>query len=255
MAPESLSVVHAGAGDGRTPLTLLHGFTQSATCWGTFMSALAAERNVAAIDLPGHGGSAEIHADLPTTAELVADAIEPSVVVGYSLGGRVALHLALARPDLIERLVLISTTGGIDDAEERSERRAADERLAARIEDIGVDAFLDEWLAQPLFRGLTPETALRECRRSNTPAGLAASLRRCGTGTQDPLWGRLSTIDAPVLIVVGADDAKFRDLGDRLRSSIGANAEIATIDDTGHNAPLERPGTAAETILNWLAST
>ena len=247
---ESLASVSTGG--GRRRVTMLHGFTQSARCWGPFAEILESTCSVTAVDLPGHGASGDVRADLPTTAALVADRIGPSVVIGYSLGGRVALHLALARPDLVERLVLVSTTAGIDDVDERDRRRADDDRLADHIEEIGVDAFLDAWLAQPLFAGLTPEAALVDCRRNNTASGLASSLRLCGTGTQEPLWDRLSTIAVPVLVVVGERDDKFRILGDRLATSIGSNAAVIVIDDAGHSTPLERPEATAAAILHWL---
>src|SRR5690606_23536537 len=118
---------------------------------------------------------------------LLGDAAGPATYVGYSMGGRLALHLALARPDLVRRLVLIGATGGIDDEDDRAARRAADERLAAHLEQVGVATFVDEWLAQPLFAGLSPTAAARDERLANTAEGLASSLRLAGTGTQEPL--------------------------------------------------------------------
>jgi len=227
---------------------LLHGFTQTARAWGPFADRLADRRGVLGVDLPGHGGSAEVRADLAGTAELLATSAPKGIVVGYSMGGRVALHLALRHPEVVTGLVLISTTGGIDDAGERDERRSSDERLARRIETIGVDAFLTEWLAQPLFADLDPERAGMEVRRTNTAAGLAASLRDSGTGTQVPLWDDLSRLACPTLVVVGARDARFRALGERLCASIGAHAALEVIAGAGHNAPLERPEETAAVI-------
>lgn len=230
------------------PFVLLHGFTQNAQAWGPFADRLADRRAVVGVDLPGHGRSDRVRADLPGTADLLAASIPPGIVVGYSMGGRVALHLALRHPQVVTGLVLISTTAGIDDADERASRRADDERLADRIESIGVDAFLTEWLSQPLFAGLDPERSRRDARRMNSAAGLAASLRMCGTGTQRPLWDELPRIACPTLVVVGAEDAKFRSLGERLSGAIGPAAELVVIAGAGHNAPLELPEETAEEI-------
>ena len=116
----------------------------------------------------------------------------PATYVGYSMGGRLCLHLALARPETVERLVLVSATAGIEDDDERATRRAADDALATSLERDGVDAFLDGWLAQPMFATLA-DPGLDD-RRRNVAAGLASSLRLAGTGTQQPLWDRLASL-------------------------------------------------------------
>lgn len=242
--------------DDAAPFILLHGFTQTLHAWGPFADDLAehraehraTRRGVLGVDLPGHGDSTEVEVDLSGTAELLAALIPPGIVVGYSMGGRVALHLALRHPGAVGGLVLISTTAGIDDADERAARRVDDGRLADRIETIGVDEFLTEWLAQPLFAGLGADRAGLDARRANTASGLASSLRLCGTGTQAPLWDELPRISCPTLVVVGARDDKFRSLGERLCHSIGAQADLVVIADAGHNAPLERPTATAEAI-------
>jgi 2-succinyl-6-hydroxy-2,4-cyclohexadiene-1-carboxylate synthase len=258
-APGPLHVEVVGPADDRPgptgppdPLVLVHGFTQTGRCWGPFADDLARDHRLVLVDAPGHGGSASVDADLPTGATLLGDAAGRGTYVGYSMGGRLALHLALARPELVERLVLIGSTGGIDDDAERAARRAADEALADHLLDVGVPAFLDEWLAQPLFAGLTPATACRDERLANTVAGLASSLRRAGTGTQEPLWGRLGAIDVPVLVLAGVDDAKFSAVAGRLARSIGPNATVALVPRSGHTAQLENPADTASIIRRWL---
>lgn len=241
----------AGALD---PFVLLHGFTQNADSWGPFATHLTSSRPVVAVDLPGHGGSDAVRADLRSTADLVASSTPPGVVVGYSMGGRVALHLATQHPAHVRGLVLVSTTAGLDDAAERADRRSADERLADRVDQLGVDRFLDEWLDQPLFADLPRDAAQVDARRANTPTGLASSLRLCGTGTQRPLWDVIAGIDIPTLVVVGERDAKFRPIGERLVTTIGAAATLCTVDGAGHNAPLERPDATAVAILDWSAT-
>ena len=255
VASQLLSSIWSGTTADATQITLLHGFTQTAECWGSIADQLATSHPILAIDLPGHGGSAEIRGDLTQSAAMIASAITPSIVIGYSLGGRIALHLALAFPDLVERLVLIGATGGLDSEEERKQRRVADESLADHLEDIGVDAFLDEWLSQPMFASLTAEQSFREVRATNSAAGLASSLRLCGTGTQESLWSRLGELTMPVLVIAGANDEKFTHLSHRLVESIGTNASTQLIDNAGHSAQLENPAATALAITEWLSET
>jgi 2-succinyl-6-hydroxy-2,4-cyclohexadiene-1-carboxylate synthase len=253
VASPHLSRIRTDSPTGAPSIALLHGFTQTAACWGPFADELSTTHSLVAIDLPGHGGSGEVRADLSQTTELVASSIDRGIVIGYSLGGRVALHLALGHPQLVERLVIISATGGLDSEEERRQRRVADESLADHLEDIGVDAFLDEWLSQPMFASLTAQQSFRELRATNAAAGLASSLRLCGTGTQESLWSRLGELTMPVLVIAGANDEKFTHLGHRLVESIGTNASIQLIDNAGHSAQLENPEGTAAAITKWLS--
>jgi pimeloyl-ACP methyl ester carboxylesterase len=151
-------------------------------------------------------------------------------------------------------LVLVGATAGIDDRAERSARREADERLAADLERDGLDAFLERWLANPLFAGLSPEDASLDARRQNTVAGLAASLRLTGTGSQEPLWDRLGGLPMPVLVVAGEDDTKFTELGERLVEAIGASAALAVIPGAGHAVHLEQPAAFLAVVAPFLAS-
>src|SRR5690606_16752708 len=141
---------------------------------------------------------------------------------------------------------------GIEDPAERDARRAADERLADRIEELGVAAFLDEWLAQPLFAGLPPEAACREARLENRAADLAASLRHCGTCTPAPPWDRLAGLSMPVLCVAGEDDAKFAAIARRMVEAIGPGATLALVPGAGHTAHLEQPAAFWSILSDWL---
>jgi 2-succinyl-6-hydroxy-2,4-cyclohexadiene-1-carboxylate synthase len=167
------------------------------------------------------------------------------------MGGRLCLHAALAASDAVRGLVLISATGGIDDVGERDARRRADAALADRIEAIGVPAFVDEWLAQPLFAGLDVAAQGRAERLANTAGGLASSLRRAGTGTQVPLWDRLVDLHVPTLVVAGSLDTKFVALGERLAAAI-PGADLAVVDGAGHTVHLERPDDFLAVLLPWL---
>lgn len=240
--------------DGAGPrVVLVHGFTQTRRCWGPVADDLATDHEVVRVDAPGHGRSADVTAGLRTGARLIADEGGAATYLGYSMGGRYCLHVALGAPELVRGLVLVGATGGIDDPAERAERRRVDDAMAARLERDGLEPFLDAWLAQPLFAGLTPEQQCRPARLENTVDGLAASLRIAGTGAQDPLWDRLDRLEMPVLVVAGEADTKFTVLGERLVASIGANATLALVPGAGHAPHLEDSAGFLAVVRPWLA--
>jgi 2-succinyl-6-hydroxy-2,4-cyclohexadiene-1-carboxylate synthase len=259
-----LHVERRGAGPA---IVLLHGFTQTGRCWGPVGDDLARDHLVLAPDAPGHAGSTDVRADLPATAGLAADAVQAALAdhgdlaggrakpvwVGYSMGGRVALHVALARPEVVGGLVLVGAHPGIEDAAERAERRSADERLAADLRRDGVEAFLERWLALPLFAGLPDWARFDDERRRNTAEGLASSLELAGTGTQAPLWDALPRLAGlPVLAVGGEQDAKFAAVADRLARAIGPSASVRRVPGAGHAAHLERPAAFTALLRAWL---
>ncbi|HET9070918.1 MAG TPA: alpha/beta fold hydrolase [Acidimicrobiales bacterium] len=235
-------------------VVLIHGFTQSAGAWAPLAARLAGDHEVVAVDAPGHGGSAGVRAGLGDGAALIADVAGRGAYVGYSMGGRFALHVALGRPDVVERLVLVSATGGIDDPAERAARVASDEGIARRVERDGVPAFLDWWLERPLFATLPPEAAALDARLGGTPEGLASSLRLAGAGRQEPLWDRLGAIEQPVLVVAGELDGAYLARAHRLVAAIGANARLAVIPGAGHACHLERPDAWLAAVGPFLAA-
>jgi 2-succinyl-6-hydroxy-2,4-cyclohexadiene-1-carboxylate synthase len=246
--PAAAGLAATVGGRGRR-VVLVHGFTQTGRSWAAVADHLVADHEVVVVDAPGHGGSATIEADLPGGAVRLGVTGGRATYIGYSMGGRLCLHLAVARPDLVERLVLVSATAGIDGAGERAARRASDEMLAASLERDGVDAFLTRWLAQPLFASLTD--AGLEDRRGNTAAGLASSLRLAGTGSQEPLWGGLPALRMPVLLVAGARDAKFVAAAERMAGLL-PDATLAVVEGAGHSVHLEQPGPFEGVLRTWL---
>ena len=238
------------------PLVLVHGFTQSSRTWGTVGEGLARGYRVIAVDAPGHGRSATVAADLPSGADLMVAAAgaAPATWLGYSMGGRYALHVALRHPASVRRLVLVSATAGIEDPEERAQRRHSDEALAARLETEGLEPFLRWWLSQPLFATLPTEAADLEGRLEGTSAGLAASLRLAGTGSQEPLWAALPGLGMPVLVVAGALDSKYVALAERMAATI-PGADLAVIADAGHACHMERPEDFLRVVTRWLAGS
>ena len=238
-------------------VVLVHGFTQTAASWPEVIveRLAAAGHEVVAVDAPGHGSAGAVRADLVEGARLLSEH-GPAVFVGYSMGGRLALHVAVHHPDRVQKLVLIGATAGIEGDAERAARREADEELARAVERDGVDAFLERWLANPLFATLPPDATAIETRRANTAEGLAASLRLMGTGTQAPLWSRLASLHHDVLFLTGELDEKFTALARRMAGSWGGPARVEVIAGAGHAVHLERPDEVAAAITRFLhAST
>jgi len=220
-------------------MILVHGFTQTADSWEPVLDALPPGIDALPVEVP----EAQ---DFETTAAVIGARGGPARYVGYSMGGRLCLALALERPDLVPALVLVSASPGIDDERERANRRAADERLAHDIERDGMDAFLERWLAQPLFESLPRDLAGVETRRrGNSVERLTHQLRALGQGVQPSLWHRLPELAMPVLIVTGAYDRKYREVADRMAAAIGDNARTETVPAAGHALHLEQPAALA----------
>jgi 2-succinyl-6-hydroxy-2,4-cyclohexadiene-1-carboxylate synthase len=236
----------------RETLVLLHGFAGTGRAWEPLVASLDAERYTAlAPDLRGHGAAATLR---PVSFEAVvgdvlALAPERFALCGYSMGGRIALQVALAAPERVKRLVLVSTTAGIEDEEARARRRAADERLAGELERDGLGTFSERWLTGPLFAADPPaaQALARADIARNDAGGLAAALRGIGTGAMEPLWDRLGELAMPARVVVGEHDAKFRTLGQRLASAL-PGAQPAVIPGAGHALPRVAPRALAAAL-------
>lgn len=259
----SLHVVEQGAG---SPLLVLHGFTGSSASMAGVAAALADRHRVVRVDLLGHGRSdapreLAAYAMARCTAQLAgvldALAIPRAHLLGYSMGGRIALALAAFHPERVASALLVGARAGFEDPVERAARARDDERLADQIERDGVPAFVEHWMALPLFStqrrlGAEALAAARAERLANRAHGLAASLRAIGAGAQPPLHALLSRLQLPVLLVVGAEDARFatvaRDLARRL-----PRARLAVVPDAGHAAHLENPRAFASIARAFLA--
>ena len=250
-----------GAGQ---PVLLLHGFTGRGAAWGAYPRLLRTSWRTIVVDLPGHGRTASgepWRITIERTADDLAEMLErlgasPAAVVGYSLGARVALRLAVAHSEVVARIVLESPSAGIPTAAERIARRDADEALAGRLERDGIEAFVTEWEAQSIFAShasLSGRRAarIRSIRLSNRAEGLAASLRGAGMSRMEPLLDRLAEIGAPTLVVAGALDtigcARARVIA---RGIPGARLEI--VDGAGHTPHEERPADFRRLILDFL---
>ena len=248
----SLHHVAEGAPEGLGRVVLVHGFTQTQAAWEPVAAGLRARLRLVRVDLPGHGGSAGVRTGFAEAAGLLGTCGGRAAYVGYSLGGRLCLRLALDRPELVRALVLLGASPGIADPAARAERRAADEALAAGVERDGVAAFLDRWLAGPLFATLPPSRAGLPDRLANTPEGMASALRLLGVGAQAPLWNRLADLRCPTLLVAGALDAKFAALAAEMAAAIGPAARLALVPGAGHAVHLERPAAVAALLDGFL---
>ena len=206
------------------------------------------------VDLPGHGRSgipadpcrASVERSADDLAAILRDlGAAPAHVLGYSLGARIALRLAVAHPGSVRRLVLESPSAGIADPAARAARVAADEARAARLERDGIDAFVAEWEREPVFASHAAMPPARRARLHadrlrNRPAGLAASLRGAGQGAMEPLHDRLADVVAPTLVIAGALDPAGRARAETIAAAIpGARLEIVAA--AGHTPHLETP--------------
>ncbi len=225
-------------------LVLLHGFGGTRRAWDGVVERLEPERyRPLALDLPGHGERAgQRPISFESCVESVLSQAPPSFALcGYSLGGRVALHVALAASERVDRLVLVSASPGIADAAERQTRREADEQLARRLEEEPFERFITAWRAQPLFAQDPPRVAAHAAAlmRRNQPRALAAAMRGLGAGAMEPLWDRLGELAMPVDLVAGERDARYVALARRALPLL-RNARL-TVLAGAHVLPLEDP--------------
>jgi len=252
----------AGAGP---PLVLLHGFTGSGASWARHVAVYARKCTCVTVDLPGHGQTAapadparyamgRVVEDLGALCARLGFA--RAAWLGYSMGGRLALGVGVLAPEVVSALVLEGASPGLSDADERAARVASDEALAARLERDGLEPFIDYWQSIPLFatqERLPAErrAALRRQRLANNPAGLANSLRGMGQGAQPSFRDRLHEIQAPVLLLAGEEDTKFRALAAEMARAI-PDSRCAPIPEAGHAAHFERPEVFDDLVLAFL---
>jgi 2-succinyl-6-hydroxy-2,4-cyclohexadiene-1-carboxylate synthase len=224
-------------------VVLVPGFTQDPRSWDAVL---------AASELAGHAIAVPYGLDFTATASALGDAGGRATYIGYSMGGRLCLQLALDRPEVVERLVLVSASPGIADSDARAARRDSDETLAKDVERDGVDAFLERWLAQPMFATVPRARAgLADRKRANTVETLTHQLRALGQGAQPDNWPRLRTLRMPVLLLAGALDAKYVDIAQRVAAEV-PDALVEVIADAGHACHLERPERVAHAVTSWL---
>jgi len=256
-------VQQAGSG---TPLLMLHGFTGTSSTWNSIQHTLQSNFHLIAPDLIGHGQTGtpddpERYAMQHAAADLVALLdhlnIDTCHLLGYSMGGRLALYTAVHYRDRIRTLTLESSSPGLRTEAERNERRERDNTLADRIERDDIAAFVDFWQSLSLWASQADtldaqaQADLRTERLSQHPKGLANSLLGMGTGVQPSLWDHLPDLDLPVQLIVGEHDAKFIGINQTIQTAL-FDAQLTVIPNAGHTAHLENPQAFAQTVLTFL---
>jgi 2-succinyl-6-hydroxy-2,4-cyclohexadiene-1-carboxylate synthase len=232
-------------------LVLLHGFSGPRRAWDGVMERFAGERigRTRSISWPRRQPAGDGSITFASCVEaILAQAPRRFALCGYSMGGRVALHVALAAPERVSRLTLVSCTAGIEDDAERAARRASDRRLADELERSPFEQFIERWGAQPVFAGDPPDVVelAREDQRRNDPRALAAAMRGIGTGEMTPLWRRLGELAMPTAVVVGDRDAKFTAIGRRMAAQLPVGELIVLRG--GHRLALENPAELARAV-------
>ncbi len=255
--------VRTWGGAHHPPVLFLHGFMGASADWNEVADALADTFFCIAVDLSGHGRSLHVAPEAYTmhgTADAVVRTLDTlqlprCALVGYSMGGRLALYLALHHPERFTRLVLESASPGLETPEARAERRALDEKRAQQLETSDLGVFMREWYRQPLFASLDRHPGLRErmieARLGNDAAGLARSLRGIGTGRQPSLWERLQRLRVSTCAVAGALDTKYVDLA-RQMAACAERVDVRIVPEAGHNVHAEQPQAFISSLIHWL---
>ncbi|MBS4191801.1 2-succinyl-6-hydroxy-2,4-cyclohexadiene-1-carboxylate synthase [Bacillus sp. FJAT-49705] len=248
------------------PLLLLHGFTGNGASWRQFETQWKDHSYVISVDIIGHGQTdspkelqkydiESAASDLHTLLEVMK--IEQTDLLGYSMGGRLALTFALKYPEKVRKLILESSSPGLETDMEREDRRLQDEKLAVRIREHGIEKFVDYWENIPLFESQKrlPEIIRRKLRMErlrNTTLGLMNSLKGMGTGSQPSWWGHLEQLKAPALFITGRIDEKFCLITEKMQKKV-KYAKSITVDDCGHAIHVEKPEIFGTIVSEFLS--
>ncbi len=258
----------SGAGTSRPPVLLLHGFMGSLDMWQPWWEDWGRTYDLLAVDFLGHGQSSRRHLDpqagMETTVDDLMTILEGLQVanphlIGYSMGGRVALAVAARYPERVGRILMESGSPGLQDAKARAARQQEDERRAVALETRGMGPFVEAWAQLPLFASQTRlpmavRDRIRQSRLNNAPAGLAASLRELGTGRQASYWSSLAGLGPRLGVVAGALDSKFVSVAQAVAAAAG-QAWVVVVEDAGHAVHLEQPERFNQVVKQFLRET
>ncbi|MCG5059221.1 MAG: 2-succinyl-6-hydroxy-2,4-cyclohexadiene-1-carboxylate synthase [Limnoraphis sp. WC205] len=247
-------------------LLFLHGFLGNGNDFNTVISPLSKSFDCIAVDLPGHGktkvNSGDDFYSLSNTAKGLIDWLEELQIkqcflVGYSMGGRLALYLALYYPQYFNKVVLESASPGLKTEKERTERYLSDVQLAKELEKLELEEFLTRWYDKPLFQTFKTHPQFNTIlarRLQNNPTELAKSMRWMGTGNQPPLWDKLSTSEIPLLLLVGELDEKFIKINQEM-ANLCSTAKLEIILNCGHNIHVENPQQWVKLVQEFLVES
>ncbi len=251
--------------DATESIVFLHGFTGSWRSWESVIKLLPIDINYISIDLMGHG-STEVSSN-PERYQMKEQILDLEEffsevqlarfsLVGYSMGGRIALAYALGHPQQVKNLVLESASPGLKSIEEQQLRRQADDHLADRIEQDGLESFMDFWENISLFESQkslsnVKQQEIRSERLAQSAVGLANSLRGMGTGQQRSYWSKLGELEIPVYLVTGEYDSKFTEIADEMVKKLkdGSHLQVSSV---GHAIHVENPVQFATIIMEQL---
>ncbi len=249
---------------GKPVIIFLHGFLGSLADWDLAVEHFQVDYQCLCVDLPGHGQTRLAdpkHYSIPHTAQLLIELldqlqIKKANLLGYSMGGRVALYLAVHYPSHFEKIILESASPGLEDVIERKKRQEQDEQLAQILEKKNLEQFLREWYHRPLFSNLLNQPGFEKMfqrRLKNDPIELAKSLRYMGVGNQESLWPQLPEIQLPVLLLAGEMDQKFCDIARRMQK-MNSGFTVAIFEDCGHTIHFESEKRFLQKISAFLLS-
>ncbi len=243
-------------------ILLLHGFTGKNQDFSSVISLLSQKYCCLAVDLPGHGqtrvnGDESCYNMLNTAQALIHLLddlqIDKCLLLGYSMGGRLALYMTLHFPERFEKVVLESASPGLKSEKDRSHRIQSDSQTAQNLENSNIKDFILNWYDRPLFKSLkkSPQfNQLIDTRLANNPLELAKSLRNLGTGNQPSLWEKLTQNQIPILLLAGEDDHKFQSINAEIASLCPA-ANLAIIPKAGHNIHFENIDKFVEVVRQF----
>jgi 2-succinyl-6-hydroxy-2,4-cyclohexadiene-1-carboxylate synthase len=239
----------------------LHGFLGSHEDWQTVTNNLKDRFNCVTVDLPGHGSSVNMNADsyvFEQTAKLIVDSFlseHPSHLVGYSLGGRLALYITAIFPEEVKSVTLLSASPGLITETECTERIQYDEAVAHRLETENIETFLRDWYNQPLFSSLMNNKPLLETtitrRKQHNPKEWAKALRGMSVGRQPSLWDQLPALSVSTLLLTGESDSKFVQIAKQMKTK-NDNFRLNSIAQAGHALHLEQPVAVADSIRAFI---
>ncbi|SMQ83655.1 2-succinyl-6-hydroxy-2,4-cyclohexadiene-1-carboxylate synthase [Bacillus sp. OV166] len=253
-------------GEGSIPLVLLHGFTGDSSTWTPFYDAWEKQMKLINPDIIGHGKTESpdvlsryqiesVAKDLKTILEHLD--VKQVDLLGYSMGGRLALTFALLFPERVRKLILESASPGLATENESQLRRMKDAELAKFIKEQGISSFVDYWEGIPLFQTMkrlpsAQKQVIREQRLNNSPTGLANSLLGMGTGSQPNWWGKLNELTCEVMLLTGEEDKKFCDIADKMMKEL-KNTSWVVIEGSGHAIHVEEPEKFGTIVSDFLS--